>query len=70
MTPEETSFATQRPLSVVAEYVKMIEEFGLDEQRVYDRVDGRVSLGDDHIEPAVDSNAGQNERREQEPMTG
>lgn len=35
MTPEETAFAIQQPLRIVEEYVRLIEEFGLDEQRVY-----------------------------------
>lgn len=38
MTPQEAAFALQQPLYLVEEYVKMIEEFGLDEKKVYDRV--------------------------------
>lgn len=37
MTPEETAFAIQRPLYLVQEYVNLIQEFGMDEQRIYDR---------------------------------
>ena len=37
MTPEETAFAIRRPLYLVQEYVNLIQEFGMDEQRIYDR---------------------------------
>jgi hypothetical protein len=36
MTVDETVFAIQRPRYLVEEYVQMIAELGLDEQRVYD----------------------------------
>lgn len=54
MTPEEAAFATQRPRYLVAEYVKMIEEFGLDEQQVYDRVRGQMSTSDSRVQPPPD----------------
>ena len=38
MTIAETTFAVQRPRYLVEEYTRMIEEFGLDGQKVYDRV--------------------------------
>jgi hypothetical protein len=44
MTSREAAFALQQPLSLVEEYVKMIKAFGLDEQRVYDRVGDRVAV--------------------------
>ncbi|MFQ5923340.1 MAG: DUF1670 domain-containing protein [Anaerolineales bacterium] len=37
MTLEETAFAIQRPLYLVNEYANLIQEFGMDEQRIYDR---------------------------------
>jgi hypothetical protein len=39
MTPEETAFSMQKPLSLVQDYIKLIEEFGLASQPVYDRAD-------------------------------
>jgi hypothetical protein len=68
MTPEEAAFATQRPHYLVAEYVKMIEEFGLDEQRVYDRVGGQISTSDSRVQQPGAGVAGQSERREQDPI--
>jgi hypothetical protein len=71
MTPQEAAFALQQPLYLVEEYVKMIEEFGLDENKVYDRVNGQVTVRDDEIEPSLVEDAHQNERREQEePIAG
>lgn len=37
MTAEQAAFAIQRPLSLVQEYVRLIAEFALDTQTVYDR---------------------------------
>jgi len=78
MTPEETPFAIQQPLSIVQQYVNLIEEFALDDQRVYDRVGVQLSMCDGHIEPSIASDARQNESgvlslskgREQEPTAG
>jgi len=71
MAPEEAAFALQQPLYLVQEYVEMIKEFGLDEQRVYDRVDGRMAAQGGQTEPALKRRACQNERREQEePIAG
>ena len=66
MTPQQAAFALQQSLYLVEEYVEMIEEFGLDQQQVYDRVDGRMAVQDDKGEPALAREACQNERREQE----
>ena len=66
MTPQEAAFAPQQPLYLVEEYVKMIGAFGLDEKKVYDRLDGRMSMRDDKQAPTVAAGACQNERREQE----
>ncbi len=72
MTPEEATFAIQRPLYIVQEYVKMIEQFGLGQQRVYDRSSVQMAMCNDQIEPlfATDVLPLQNERREQEPIAG
>jgi len=78
MTPEETAFAIQQPLSFVQQYVRLIKEFALDDQRVYNRVGKQWSMDDDVIEPSAASDTGQNESgvlslskgREQEPMAG
>ena len=64
MTPEEASFALQQPLYLVEEYIKMIDEFGLDEKSVYDRADGQVAVRGDRVTPAAAVR--QHERREQE----
>jgi hypothetical protein len=69
MTPQQAAFALQQSLYLVEEYVEMIEEFGLDQQQVYDRVDGRMAVQDDKGEPAPSRETCQNERREQvEPI--
>jgi hypothetical protein len=71
MTPHEAAFALQMSLYLVEEYVGMIEEFGLDDEKVYDRVDGRLAVQDDKNEPALAKEICQNERREQgEPIAG
>jgi hypothetical protein len=71
MTPQQAAFALQQSLYLVEEYVEMIEEFGLDQQQVYDRVDGRMAVQDDEGEPALAGETCQNERREQEePIAG
>jgi hypothetical protein len=71
MTPQQAAFALQQSLYLVEEYVEMIEEFGLDQQQVYDRVDGRMAVQDDKGEPALARETYQNERREQEePIAG
>ena len=70
MTSQEAAFALQQPLYLVEEYVEMIEEFGLDGQKVYDRVDVRMMVQNETVELSLE-NAGQIERREQEePIAG
>ena len=71
MTPQQAAFALQQSLYLVEEYVEMIEEFGLDQQQVYDRVDGRMAARSDKTEPPLATETCQNERREQEdPIAG
>jgi len=68
MTPEETAFAIQQPVSYVKQYVKLIEEFALDDQQVCDQVGVQMSMCDDGIEPLLDGDAKKNDRRE--PIAG
>jgi len=76
MTPEETAFAIQQPLSFVQQYIRLIKEFALDDQRVYNRTGRQWSMDDDVIEPPAAGDTEQNESgvlslskgREQEPM--
>jgi len=71
MTPQEAAFALQLSLYLVEEYVEMIEEFGLDEQQVYDRVGDRMVVQGNKSEPTMTKKPHQNERREQgEPIAG
>jgi hypothetical protein len=70
MSVDETTFAIQRPRHLVEEYVQMIEKFGLDKQKVYDRAGVQMTVRDDKIEPTVGEIACHNERREQEPIAG
>jgi len=70
MTPQETAFAIQRPLYIVEEYVKLIDELDLAEQTVYDRTGVQLVRCDSTIKPSLVSDTQQNERREQEPIAG
>jgi hypothetical protein len=38
MSVEEATFAIQRPRSLVEEYVRLLVEFGLNNQRLLDRI--------------------------------
>jgi hypothetical protein len=59
-------------VSLVEEYMTMIQEFGLDDKKVYDRVDGRMAAPTDKVGSMLaTTEAYQNERREQdEPIAG
>lgn len=46
MTAEETAFATQQPVSLVRQYIELINKFGLHNQQVYDRAGIRLSMCD------------------------
>jgi hypothetical protein len=71
MSLEEAIFALQRPRYLVEEYVRMIEEFGLYEQRVYDRAGVKMVVQDEKVEPTPTESSEQNEKREQgEPIAG
>lgn len=69
MSPEETAFAIQRPLGIVRQYIKLIQAFDLDGQRVYDRAGMQLSMCCDSIE-VPSTEPVQKERREQEPVGG
>jgi hypothetical protein len=70
MTPQEAAFALQLSRYLLKEYVEMIDEFGLDDEKVYDRVDGRMAAQDNEVEPSATGTC-QDERREQEdPIAG
>ena len=70
MSAQETAFAIQRPLYIVDEYIKLIGEFGLAEQTVYDRSGVQMVMCDEASEPLLADDDQQNERREQEPIAG
>jgi hypothetical protein len=70
MSVDETVFAIQRPRYLVEEYIKLIAEFGLADQDVYQRAGIRIEMNDDRIEPAPMEVLSHIEKREQEPMAG
>jgi hypothetical protein len=70
MTLQETAFATQQPLSIVQQYVDLIQELALNDQQVYDRLGVQIALSDDPSAPPAANDTGPNERREQEPIAG
>ncbi len=63
MTAEQAAFAIQRPLRLVQEYVRMIAEFALDTQTVYDRAGVQPCQSDSENDAVT-------ERREQAPIAG
>lgn len=69
MSIDETTFALQRPRYLVEEYVHMIEEFGLDEKKVYHRAGVKLVVHHEQIEPSV-GEPWQIERRGQESTAG
>lgn len=70
MSPQDAAFALQKSLHLVEQYIEMIKEFGLDAQKVYDRVDGHLQRCDGKSKPSQAQPTRQDERREQEPITG
>lgn len=59
MSMEETTFAIQRPQSLVEEYVKLLVEFGLNNQRLSERIQIQLER--------CKMSISENERREQQP---
>ena len=59
MSIEEATFAIQRPQSLVQEYVKLLVEFGLNNQRLADRIQIQLER--------CKMSVSENERREQPP---
>ena len=70
MTLEEAAFATQQPVGMVQQYIRLIKELDLDFQQVYARSDVQMSKCDGNIGASLAGDAEQNERREQEPIAG
>jgi hypothetical protein len=70
MTLEEAAFATQLPVGIVRQYIRLIQELDLDFNQVYAQSDVQLSKCDGGIEPSLACDADQNERREQEPVAG
>ena len=59
MSVEEATFAIQRPQSLVEEYVKLLVEFGLNNQRLAERIQIQLER--------CKMNISENQRREQQP---
>jgi hypothetical protein len=70
MSAQETAFAIQRPPFLVEEYLKLIREFGLDEDRAYQRASVQMELSNDQVEVAPGAAPPHIERREQDPIAG
>ena len=70
MSIEETVFAIQRPRYLVEEYVRLIQEFGLDQDRVFGRAGVQMELNADQVEPSPGEILPHIERREQAPIAG
>jgi hypothetical protein len=62
MSIEEATFAIQRPQSLVQEYVKLLLEFGLNNQRLLERLQIQLER--------CKMNSSENQRREQPPAMG
>lgn len=69
MTLEEAAFATQLPVSIVQQYIKLIKELDLAFEQVYARSDVQMSKCNG-AESSPVGDAEKNERREQEPVVG
>jgi len=63
MSVEETTFAIQRPHSLVEEYVRLTVEFGLHNQHLLERIKTQLERCKDQKESILE-----NERREQQPL--
>jgi hypothetical protein len=68
MSIDETVFAIQRPRYLVQEYVRLIQEFGLDQDRVFERAGVQMEMKSDQVEPAPLVSFPHIERREQAPI--
>jgi len=68
MTVEEAAFATQQPVGIVLQYIRLIKELDLDFEQVYAGSSVQKSERDGNIECSLAGDTGQNERREQEPV--
>lgn len=70
MSVEEATFAIQRPRFLVEEYVKLIVEFGLHNQRLAERIQALLERCKSPINPKSGERVQKNERREQQPLPG
>jgi hypothetical protein len=70
MSVEETVFAIQRPRHLVEEYVRLIVELGLHNQRLNDRIQTQLERCKERMKLGLDADVSENERREQEPLAG
>jgi hypothetical protein len=66
---DETVFAIQKPRYLVEEYVRLIQEFGLDQERVFERAGVQIELNQGPPEPSPSEINPQIERQEQEPIS-
>ena len=70
MSVADTVFAVQRPRYLVQEYVALIKEFALEETQVAERCGIRFEKYEGRIEPILEVEPPENERREQTPLAG
>ena len=70
MSVDETVFAIQRPRYLVEEYVRLIQEFGLAQDRVYERAGVQMELTTDQVDVSPSEGSPHIERREQGPIAG
>ena len=70
MSIEETVFAIQRPRYLVEEYVRLIQEFGLDEGSVFERAGVQMEMSSGQVDQVPLVCSSHIERREQDPVAG
>jgi hypothetical protein len=70
MSIEETTFAIQRPRYLVEEYLRLIQEFRLDHDRVYQRAGVQMEWCNEQVDISLGTAPPYIERREQDPIAG
>ncbi|MFC1879263.1 hypothetical protein ACFLZW_05065 [Chloroflexota bacterium] len=70
MSIEETVFAIQGPRYLVEEYVRLIQEFGLDEGSVFERAGVQMEMSSGQVDQVPLVCSPHIERREQDPVAG
>ena len=68
MSVDETTFAIQRPRSLVEEYIKLIQEFGLQNQRYAERIQFQLEKCKDRLRTGEIECLSKNEGREPRPF--